>query len=123
MGYRRAAQPRRTQFVQGRWRRRQSGTRYFVKGHTRNGSYTALNSTIFFLILIVAGPFTFGPTWLVALITWASIRGANRNIFREMRESRERKLEENKESMARIGEYQGSSAYQAMLARHGGKAP
>ena len=123
MGYRRAAQLRRTQFVKGHWRRRKSGTRYFVKGHTRNGSYTALGSTIFFLILIVSGPFTFGLTWLAGLIIWASTRGGNRNIFKEMRESRERSLEANKESIARISEYQGSSAYQAMLARNGGKAP
>ena len=123
MGYRRAAQLRRTQFVKGHWRRRKSGTRYFVKGHTRNGSYTALNSPIFFLILIVAGPFTFGLTWLVALITWASVQGANKTIFREMRESRERSLEANKESIARIGKYQGSSAYREMLIRHGGNAP
>ena len=123
MGYRRAAQLRRTQFVKGHWRRRKSGTRYFVKGHTRNGSYAPLGSTVFFLILLVAGPFTFGLTWLAGLIVLVSTQGANRNIFREMRESRERSHEANKESITRIGEYQGSPAYQAMLARHGGEAP
>ena len=123
MGYRRAAQLRRTQIVRGHWRRRKSGTRYYVRGHIRNGPNDFKAEAILYVFLFIAGFFTLGGTWLVALIALAIQAQPKKNIFTEMRESRERSMASQRNGDIKPGEYKGSAAYQAMLARHGGKAP
>jgi hypothetical protein len=94
-----------------------------VRGHTRNGPSSFKSEAILYLLLFIAGFFTFGAAWLLAASIMALRAQPKKNIFTEMRESRERSMGSGRNGGINIGEYKGSAAYQAMLARHDGKAP
>ena len=70
MGYRKAARMHRTQYVGGHYRTSSKGKIYWVNGHMRNdygGPVLPRRRTIM-LILLIAGPFTFGFTWVVMTV-------------------------------------------------------